>query len=174
VSRTAIAVLGFVCLVWFAIPMSAQLIPHGNVYVGALYGKSDYVTNYYGFKGWQGSAEFMPFTQRSYLGFVLDGSGLYRSGITQYNLLFGPRLSMQRGRWRPFVQGEGGIERVNSAGNTYYPVAWDVGAGADYKLSGFWKFKNFSWRLEGDYTHSRLLSASQHELRASTGLVWRF
>ena len=37
VSKTAAAVLAFVGLTLFSIPMSAQLIPHGNVYAGVGY-----------------------------------------------------------------------------------------------------------------------------------------
>jgi hypothetical protein len=59
---------------------------------------------------------------------------------------------------------------VNSNGFVYNPVAIDIGGGADYKL----RFKNFSWRLQGDYMHGHYASANQNDYRASTGIVWRF
>lgn len=173
-SKTAAVLVAFL-LLCFVVPMSAQLLPNGgNIYVGALYGKSDIVTNYYGFKGFEGSFEGLPFRNLPYLGLVVDGSGLYRPGISQYDMLFGPRLSIQKGNWRPFVQGMGGAERITSAGESHIPVAWDVGGGADYRLPKFWFFPRFAWRIQGDYTHSRMLSASQKEIHVSTGLVWRF
>ena len=48
--------------------------------------------------------------------------------------------------------------------------AVDVGGGLDYKLP----FRNFSWRVQGDYVHTRYLSAEQNDVRGSTGIVWRF
>jgi hypothetical protein len=64
----------------------------------------------------------------------------------------------------------GGIRHINSDGFIYNPVAIDIGGGADYKLH----FKNFSWRLQGDYVRGHYASAYQNDYRASTGIVWRF
>ena len=55
------------------------------------------------------------FTNVPYLGVVLDGSGFYRLGVQQYNLLLGPRVSMHYGKWRPFVQLMGGVQRNTSS-----------------------------------------------------------
>jgi len=63
-------------------PVSAQLIPHGNVYVGAAYSNSRVVITKYDFKGWNASAEIIPLSRISFLGLVIDGSGFYRPGIT--------------------------------------------------------------------------------------------
>jgi hypothetical protein len=46
----------------------------------------------------------------------------------------------------------------------------DLGGGVDYKLF----IRNLSWRLQADYMHTRVLSASQNHVRASTGIVFRF
>ncbi len=169
-SKTAAAVLAFVLLMLLSIPMSAQILPRGNVYAGIAYSQSTFVVNQQTYRGWEGSAEVLPFARFSHLGFVLDGSGFYRSGITQYNFLGGARLSVTYGKWRPFVHFMGGMQRVTSSGNTYNPAALDFGGGADYKLP----FKNFSWRIQGDYLHTHYLSANQNDYRASTGVVWRF
>lgn len=150
--------------------MSAQILPRGNVYAGVSYGRFTDVVNQQSYRGWNGSAEDLPFVRLPHLGVVLDASGYYRSGVTQYNLLLGPRLSANFGKWRPFVQAMGGAQRVKSAGNTYTHVGIDFGGGADYKLF----FKNFSWRVQGDYIHTHYLSANQNDYRASTGIVWRF
>jgi hypothetical protein len=170
VSKTARAVLAGVGLTLFSLPMSAQLIPHGNLYGGVSYGQFTEVVNKQSYRGWNGSAEAIPFPRLSHIGVVFDASGFYRTGVTQYNFLGGLRLSTTFGKWRPFVHGMGGIQRVNSSGILYNPPALDVGGGADYKLF----FKNFSWRMQGDYMRTHYASANQTDYRASTGIVWRF
>jgi hypothetical protein len=154
----------------FAMPSAAQLLPNGNVYVGGSHAYSDIVVNKYDFWGWNASAEAFPLSRFGFLGIVLDASGFYRPGITQYNFLLGPRLSKSYGKWRPFVHAMGGLQRVTSDGNTYNPVAIDFGGGVDRKLP----FKNFSWRLQADYVNTRYLSARETEIRGSMGIVWRF
>ena len=168
--KLAAVVLALVCLLLCSMPMSAQLIPHGNVYVGASYASTVYVTTRYSFRGWNASAEFIPFSRYSFAGLVVDANGQYRPGITQYTFLAGPRLAAHFGKLRPFVQAFGGITRVPVNGINYQPVAVDLGGGVDYKLP----FRNFSWRLQGDYVHTRYLSAEQNNVRGSTGIVWRF
>ncbi|HEY4902344.1 MAG TPA: hypothetical protein VIH89_02625 [Candidatus Sulfotelmatobacter sp.] len=174
-SKLAAAVLSLLCLILFALPSSAQLLPDGNVYVGGSHSLSEIVVNKYDFWGWNASVEDFPLSRFPYLGVVLDASGFYRPGITQYNFLLGPRFSKTYGNWRPFVQALGGLQRVTSDGNAYNPVAFDFGGGVDRKLHvSFWHFKNFSWRVQADYVNTRYLSAREIEFRGSTGLVWRF
>jgi hypothetical protein len=148
----------------------AQLIPSGNVYAGVAYADSVDVVNRLTFRGWDGSVEVFPLHRFTYLGIVLDGSGLYRTGVQQYNIVAGPRVSMNFGKWRPFAHVMGGIQKTNSSGTTFQPTAVDLGGGVDRKLP----FRNFSWRLQFDYVHTHLLSANQNEYRGSTGIVWRF
>jgi hypothetical protein len=176
VSKTAAAVLAFAGFLLFSIPMSAQfskLLPNGNVYGGVSYGQLTDVINTQSYRGWEGSFEDSPFARFPHLGLVADGSGYYRRGsdkITQYVFVGGPRLSLNFGKWRPFIHAMAGIRHVNSDGFIYNPLAIDVGGGADYKLP----FRNFSWRLQGDYLHGHYASANQDDYRASTGIVWRF
>jgi len=174
VSKTAAAVLAFFGLTLLSIPMSAQLLPNGNLYGGVSYGKFTDVINKQSYRGWNGSGEAFPFARFPHLGIVIGASGFYRSNesgkITQYNFLGGPRLSQNYGRWRPFVHAMAGLQLVNSSGVTYSPIAIDVGGGADYKLH----FKNFSWRVQGDGIRTRYATATQYDYRASTGIVWRF
>jgi hypothetical protein len=173
-SKTAAAVLAFLGLILFSLPMSAQfsaLLPNGNVYAGYSYGHLTDVINKQSYsKGFEGSLEVFPFSRLPHLGLVLDGSGYYRSGVTQYIAVAGPRLSASYGRWRPFVDVMGGIRHVDSFGFIYNPIAIDFGGGADYKLP----FKNFSWRVQGDYVYGHYSAARQNDYRASTGIVWRF
>ncbi len=175
-SKTAAAVLAFTGFLLFSIPMSAQfnkLLPNGNVYGGVSYGQLTDVINTQSYRGFEGSFEDFPFARFPHLGLVGDASGYYRRGtekITQYVFVGGPRLSFNSGKWRPFVHAMAGIRHVNSVGFIYNPLAIDVGGGADYKLP----FRNFSWRVQGDYLHGHYASASQDDYRASTGIVWRF
>jgi len=174
VSKTALAVLAFVALMSLAIPASAQLIPHGNVYAGVSYAQLTPVIDQQSFRGWNGSGEMMPFARFTHLGFVVDASGFYRNNrfgsIKYYNFAGGPRLSIQYDKWRPFVHAMAGIDLVNSSGIIYRPLVIDIGGGVDYKLF----FKNFSWRVQGDYMHSHYANVYQNDYRASTGIVWRF
>jgi hypothetical protein len=170
VSKTAAVVLAFASFLLFTATSGAQILPRGNVYVGAVYASSEDVTLRHDFRGWNGSVEDMPFPRFSYLGLVLDGTGLYRPGDTQYNLFLGPRISTHYGKWRPFMQAMAGVQQVPVNGIKYHPLAEDVGGGVDYRLF----FKKFSWRLQVDYMHTHFLSAHQNDIRASTGLVWRF
>lgn len=149
------------------------LLPNGNVYAGVSYGQLTDVINKQSYHGFEASFEDMPFTRIPRLGIVLDGSGYFRGGsikVTQYVLLGGPRISGNFGKWRPFVHAMAGIRHVDSAGFIYNPIAIDGGGGLDYKL---W-FKNFSWRVQGDYLYGHYGRAYQNDYRASTGIVWRF
>jgi hypothetical protein len=170
VSKTAAVVLAFLSLTLFPTASKAQLIQSGNVYAGVAYADSVDVVNRLTFRGWDASAEVMPFRRFSYVGIMLDGSGIYRTGVQQYNIVLGPRVSKSYGKWRLFAHVAGGIQQTSSGGETFHPVIVDAGGGADRKLP----FKNFSWRLQFDYVHSHLLSANQNDFRGSTGLVWRF
>ncbi|MGA2101866.1 MAG: hypothetical protein ABSG34_12215 [Candidatus Sulfotelmatobacter sp.] len=173
-SKTAAIVLAFIGCLLFSLPMSAQfngLLPNGNVYAGVSYAQLTNVVNKQSYRGWNGSFEALPFTRFPRIGLVLDASGFYRGGgVTQYNAVAGPRFSGNIGRWRPFVDAMAGIRHLDSSGFVYNPILIDVGGGVDYKLG----FKNFSWRFQGDYMHTRYASATQNDYRASTGIVWRF
>ena len=169
-SKIAAALLAFLGITLLSMPMSAQLIPSGNVYAGVSYGQFTDVINKQSYRGFEGSVEAFPFAVHPHFGVVLDGSGYFRSGVQQYNFLLGPRYSWNFGKWRPFVHVMGGIQRVNSNDTIYDPVAIDAGGGADYKLF----FKNFSWRIQGDYIRTHYAATTQNAYRASTGIVWRF
>jgi hypothetical protein len=174
VSKTVAVVLALLSVTLFPTKSKAQLLPTGNVYAGVGYADSVDVINRYSFHGWNASAEALPFHRFTNLGLVLDGSGYYCTGIAckgvkQYNAFFGPRLSFTMGKWRPFVHLMAGVQRT-TGGSARWPLAEDLGGGIDRKLP----FKNFSWRLQADYMHLHFLSFTQNDVRASTGVVWRF
>ena len=175
VSKTAAAVLAFLGLSLWSIPMAAQfngLLPSGNVYGGVSYGQLTDVINKQSYKGWNASFEDLPFARFPHVGLVIDGSGFYRAnGLRQYNIVGGPRLSVNIGKLRPFVHAMAGIRHIRSTDTfVYNPLVIDAGGGLDYKLF----FKNFSWRVQGDYMHTHYASNTQNDYRASTGIVWRF
>jgi hypothetical protein len=170
VSRLAAAVLAFLGFLACSIPMSAQLLPSGNVYGGVSYGSLTNVVVKQSYRGWNASGEDILFSNHPHLGFVIDTSGFYRTGINTYNFLGGARLATNYGRWRPFAHALGGVQHTNSSGFVTNHWLVDFGGGADYKLS----FRNFSWRVQGDYMFSHYFSANQNDFRASTGIVWRF
>jgi hypothetical protein len=173
VSKTAAVVVAFLSLTVFTTISRAQLIPSGNVYVGVSYADSVDVVNRLTFRGWNASFEDLPFPRHPYFGVVIDASGLYRQGVQQYNLVLGPRISMTRGKWRPFVHAMAGVQQNTSDNQTFHPLIEDIGGGVDRKFQ-FLFLKKFSWRLQFDYVHSHLLSASQNDVKGSLGLVWRF
>ena len=172
-SKVAAAVLTFAAWFLCSLPMSAQfggLLPSGNVYGGVSYAQLTNVINQQSYRGWNASFEALPFARFPHLGLVADGGGYYRRGETEYNIVGGTRLAANMGKWRPFVHAMAGLRHLNTSGLTYRPLLIDVGGGVDYKLG----FKNFSWRMQGDYMHSNYASAFQNDFRASTGVVWRF
>jgi hypothetical protein len=173
VSKIAAIVLALLSLTLFAIPSRAQIFSGGNVYVGVAYGDSVDVVNRYTFRGWNASFEDFPLARHPHFSVVLDGSGFYRVGVQQYNLLLGPQLSTNYGKWRPFVHIMGGGQRNTSDGFSHYPIGEDAGGGVDRKFQ-FWVLHNFSWRLQFDYMRTHLLGATQNDFRGSTGLVWHF
>jgi hypothetical protein len=157
----------------FATTSKAQLLPSGNVYGAVGYGDSVDVVNRLTFRGLEGSAEADPFHRYSYLGIVLDGSGFLRKGVTQYNLVLGPRVSKTYGKWRVFADAMGGLQEAKSGGENFHTVIEDFGGGVDRKFQ-FLFLKGFSWRLQFDYVHSHELSANQNDFRGTVGLVWHF
>jgi hypothetical protein len=170
VSKTAAVVLALLSLLLLPTVSKAQLIQSGNVYAGVAYADSEDVIDHLTFRGFDGSVEVKPSLRFSYLGFVLDGSGIYRPGVVQYNAVIGPRISKNYGKWRVFAHATAGIQFTTTGGESFSPIIEDVGAGADRRIP----FKHFSWRFQLDVVHSHLLDANQYDVRGSTGLVWRF
>jgi len=167
--------------------------PSGNVYFG--YSRTD--TNLTpgqstGLNGWNGSVEgkVLPF-----IGLVADFSGHYGSqnvpvacplqilppcspqpsnvDVSEYNFLFGPRVSFKISKFRPFVHaliGAGHIhESASALSNSDTSFADALGGGLDYHLIPL-----ISWRFQADALQTRFFNGSQNNLRFSTGLVVHF
>ena len=168
---------------------SAQ-VPSGNVFFGYSFeNASSSALNLNlsrpNLQGWEGSLEgkWLP-----WVGIVADFSGHYGSQtftlpaptletvkVTGHELevMFGPRVSIPVGKFTPFAEIMGGIAHINTGGdlpsssNTSFATA--VGGGVDYRL-----VHAVAWRVEGDYITTRFFSATQNNLRLSTGIVLRF
>ncbi len=175
----------------FAICASAQIPTAGNIFVGYSYEN----TNWKGIdsslgrpnlNGWEASLEgrVLP-----HLGIVTDFAGHYgsesftvaspsgfqRVNVTghEWELLFGPRLSVSLGHWTPFAEGMIGLAHIHNGGtlptsaNTSFATA--VGGGLEYRLA-----KILALRLEVDYVGTRFFNTTQGNLRLSPGLALRF
>jgi outer membrane protein with beta-barrel domain len=146
--------------------------------------------------GWNVSAEVKVFR---WIGAVADFDGSYGSvpgtgfssfipnppthvNTSFYSYLFGPRVSVELGRFRPFAEGLFGVASQNvdldefeSTHDAHFATAY--GGGLDYRLT-----RRFAWRLEADYVGSRLFprlqpsgtsTPIQNNFRFSTGVVFR-
>lgn len=170
---------------------NAQIPTAGNVFLGYSFENTgstalDGITRA-NLQGWEGSLEgkLVPF-----LGIVTDFSGHYGTqtftdltpsgplsvSLTghEYEVLFGPRLSIPVGKFTPFGEAMVGLAHINtsSAGaglpsDTSFATAF--GGGLDYKI-----FRPVALRVEGDYLHTSFFNSGQNNLRLSTGIVVRF
>ena len=166
---------------------SAQIPTSGNVFFGYSYLNTDVSSiNRASTNGWEASVEgkIIPF-----LGIVADfdshygsanfssacplgGTGCtFNADVTEHNYLFGPRVSVSVGKFRPFAEALFGAAHVdvNNGGGSDTSFATAIGGGLDYKI-----IRPVAWRFQGDYVETRLFGASQNNLRLSTGIVLRF
>jgi hypothetical protein len=182
----------------FSLVSAAQVVPKGNVFFGYSYTQatlgstSSFLqqTAKNGFNGWEGSLEgsVLPF-----ISIVADVSGHYGSGnvhlpITcptsgcttslhatgsEYNFLFGPRVSVSIAGVRPFAHALIGASHMSQSAtginesSTGFSDA--IGGGVDIKL-----LPVIGWRFQGDYLQTRFFSDTQNTYRFSTGVVLRF
>ncbi len=176
-------------LFFFTALASAQIPTSGNVFFGYSFENTgstalDGITRA-NLQGWEGSLEgkLLPF-----LGIVTDFSGHYGTqtftdltpsgpltvSLTghEYEVLFGPRVSLPVGKFTPFGEFLVGLAHISDTGtgfpsNTSFATA--AGGGLDYRI-----FRPVALRVEGDYLHTSFFSTGQNNLRLSTGIVFRF
>jgi len=160
-------------LVLFLISMAtlsaAQLPTKGNVYFGYAYNRTQIVSNDgTNLNGWDAQLEgkFLP-----WIGIVADLGGTYGHSIGEHNFLFGPRVSVNAARFRPFFElmiGAGHISVGNGAdSDTSFANA--IGGGLDYKLAG-----PVAWRGQLDWIHTRFFDNGQNDVRFTTGISVHF
>ena len=172
-----------VVVLLFAGMAAAQIPTSGNVFFGYSYYNTDLTGNRGSLNGWEGSLEGKMFP---FIGIVADLSGDYGSldfptfcisGICRVsasahvlNVLFGPRVSVSVGKFRPFAEVMIGAAHATTHGfGSDSSFATAVGGGLDYKL-----IRLVAWRIEGDYVHSSLFNGSQSNARISTGIAVHF
>jgi len=184
-----------IALITLAVAVLASLSfaqSSGNIFVGYSFEN----TNWSGLNsdltrpslnGWEASLEGKVFP---HVGLVTDISGHYGSesfvilppagpGPTrvtvtghEWEVLFGPRLSVPVGRLTPFAEAMFGVAHIhngNFVDHTNTSFATALGGGVDFRLVRF-----LAARLEIDWVHTQFFSTSQNNLRISPGLVLRF
>jgi opacity protein-like surface antigen len=167
-------------------------VPAGNVYFGYTYYNTDLSLKRGNLNGFQATLEgkLVPM-----LGIVADITGHYGSlefptfcslctGPTyasanahQYEVMFGPRISIPAGKFRPFAEAELGVGHVTESNSSNTVVGFGsatsyataLGGGLDYKIFG-----PVAWRLEADYVRTHFFSVGQNNFRFSTGVSIRF
>ncbi len=168
---------------------NAQVPASGNIFFGYSFENAsstalDDLTRP-NFHGWDGSLEgkLAPF-----IGLVTDISGHYgtqtftvatpgggavNASVTghQYEVLFGPRVSVPVGKITPFGEFFVGVAHISSNGFSPTNTSWAtaLGGGIDYRL-----VRLVAVRVEGDYVRTNFFSTSQNDIRISTGIVFRF
>ena len=140
--------------------------------------------------GWNGSVEgkVLP-----HVGIVADFSGHYGSvprlqceainlpcptlsaSTHIHNFLFGPRVSVSVGKFRPFAHALFGAGHISESGSSFFgsgsdtSFAYALGGGVDYHL-----FPLVSWRVQADLLQTRFFGNTQNNARISTGIAIRF
>jgi hypothetical protein len=173
----------------FAGLATAQVPTSGNVFFGYSYYNTDLSSiNRANTNGWEASLEgkVLPF-----VGIVADFDGHYghekfpvacpvnqppclpiavSTNVSEHNFLFGPRVSVPVGKFRPFGEAMFGIGHVNaSAAGSDTSYATALGGGLDYHLIPL-----VAWRFQGDYVQTRFFGTHQNNVRLSTGIVVHF
>jgi hypothetical protein len=158
---------------------AAQIPTSGNVFFGYSYYNTNLTGNSGSLNGWEGSLEGKVFP---FIGIVADFSGNYGSldfptpvgtinaSTHIENVLFGPRVSVPVGKFRPFGEAMIGVAHANTNGfgsDTSFAAA--LGGGIDYRL-----IRLVAWRFAGDYVRTSLFNGTQHNARISTGIVVHF
>lgn len=172
---------------------NAQVPVGGNVFVGYSYLGGDFGSSgRTSLNGWNGSLEGKVFP---FIGIVADLSAHYGShnistgsctgvigqpcsatgalNINMHNYLFGPRVSVSAGRFRPFAEALFGFSRFHQNNASFSDAdssfATGFGGGVDYRLISL-----VGWRVEADALQTRFFGGTQNNIRVSTGLVLHF
>lgn len=164
----------------------AQVPTSGTIFFGYSHYSTDVAPNRGGLNGWQGTLEGKIFP---YVGIIADLSGDYgalnfkplnvtcpTTGCPTHvsthvtNVVFGPRVFVPIGKFRPFAEAMAGVGHASTSGlGSSTSIAAGLGGGLDYRLLRF-----VGWRFEVDYIHTSLFSRGQGNARISTGVVFNF
>jgi len=121
--------------------------------------------------GWQaeGTANFS-----KYLGLTADFGGQYRSisgnRVSQYEYLFGPRVSARGHGGTIFAHALVGANTLKAAGRSTNGFAWGVGGGLDVNAG-----RHIAIRvIQADYLRTRLSTSWFNDARLGVGIVFKF
>jgi len=165
-----------IVVVWAVVLCSvawAQIPTKGNVFFGYSYDRSAISQgDSSNLNGWDAQLEgkFAP-----WVGLVLDIDGHYGSpnaDVAAHNFLFGPRVSVQVERVRPFAHfliGAGHVSRSNGISDSNTSFVNALGGGLDYRLAG-----PVSIRGQLDWLTTRYYGETQQGTRFTTGLAFHF
>jgi len=156
----------------------AQIPTKGNAFFGYSFDRTPIASNdTTNMNGWDASLEgkFLP-----WIGLVMNVDGHYGShnfsgtyaDITAHNILFGPRVSVQVSRYRPFAEflvGVGHISRSNGISDSDTSFINAVGGGLDYRIFG-----PLALRGQLDWINTRFYGQGQNGVRVSTGIAIHF
>ena len=160
----------------------AQVPTRGNIFFGYSYARTSVSSgDSTNLNGWEATMEgkFLP-----WIGLVVDVDGHYgsheydcpgmgcpfKADIAAHNILFGPRVSVQVKRYRPFAEflvGAGHISRSGIDSDTSF--ANGAGGGLDYKIAG-----PVTARAQLDWINTRYYGEGQNGVRFSTGIAVHF
>jgi outer membrane protein with beta-barrel domain len=171
-------VVSFSLLTLLAGAAWAQVPTKGNVFFGYSYDRTSIVSNdTANLNGWDFTLEgkFAP-----WIGLVADIDGHYgnhnfggtSADIAAHNVLFGPRVSVQVERFRPFAEfmvGAGHISLSNGISSSDTSFANAVGGGLDYRIAG-----PVTFRGQLDWINTRFFGHGQNGARFSTGIAVHF
>jgi hypothetical protein len=156
----------------------AQIPTKGNAFFGYSYDHTAISRGDDGsLNGWEASLEgkLVP-----WVGLVVDVDGHYGSrnygginaDVAEHNALFGPRVSVQVKRFRPFAEalvGVGHVSRSSGVSDSDTSFANAVGGGLDYRVAG-----PISLRGQLDWVNTRFYGSGQNGVRFSTGVAIHF
>ncbi|MGB9204047.1 MAG: hypothetical protein WCB94_08725 [Terriglobales bacterium] len=154
----------------------AQIPTKGNVFFGYSYDRTSTIRNdASNLNGWDFTLEGK---LAPWIGLVADVDGHYgnhyfggsRSDVAAHNVLFGPRVSVQVERFRPFAEflvGAGHISLSYGPSDTSFVNG--VGGGLDYRIAG-----PVTWRGQLDWIKTRFFGHGQDGARFSTGIAVHF
>jgi hypothetical protein len=156
----------------------AQIPTKGNVFFGYSYDRTSIASNdASNLNGWEATLEgkFL-----LWIGLVADVDGHYgnhnfsgtTADVTAHNVLFGPRVSVQVQRFRPFAEflvGVGHISRSNGISDSDTSFVNAAGGGLDYRIFG-----PVTLRGQLDWINTRFYDEGQNGVRFSTGVAVHF
>jgi hypothetical protein len=187
-SPVFLSALLFLILACFTTSSSAQIPTKGNVFFGYSYEHTPISSGDNGsLNGWDFTLEgkLIPF-----LGLVADIDGHYGSrsypvicngpscagpfnaNIADHNFLFGPRVSVQVQRFRPFGEvlvGAAHVSRSNEISDSNTSLANGAGGGLDYRIAG-----PLAARAQLDWINTRFYGQGQNGVRVNFGISLHF